>query len=135
MKTPKMLLEFAVLMFSLAIGSILRLFAWRATGDKSIRSPGSEREFAVVNGAESDSEPYPFIYVLEDGSARELHRREREYLETPFIGADGARPYVKWRYGQKNGWGNVRGFLRRTKLPNRILIGPAPVEDPSIDSD
>ena len=31
--------------------------------------------------------PYPYVYVLADGSARELHENERKYLETEFSGA------------------------------------------------
>jgi len=46
---------------------------------------------------------------------------------------DGARPYVKWRYGQKDGWGEIKGFLRRAKLPKRIAIVATPLDDPLSD--
>jgi len=35
-------------------------------------------------------EPYPYVHVNADGSARELHPSERRYLETEFKGGDGA---------------------------------------------
>ncbi len=40
-------------------------------------------------------EPYRYIYVNADGSARELHAGERDYLETEFTGGDGAAPHIK----------------------------------------
>ena len=39
-----------------------------------------------------------FVYVEEDGSARELSAEERDYLNTEFQGADGGRPYIKCWY-------------------------------------
>jgi len=76
------------------------------------------------------TEPYLYVYVNADGSARELHPNERRYLETPFSGGDGARPYIKDSYSQKNGWGEIKGFLERSKLPTGTHIAPPPAEDP-----
>jgi len=76
-------------------------------------------------------QPYPYIYVNADGSARELHPNERTYLDTPFQGADGARPYIKSQYSQKNGWGELSGYLKRSKLPPGTQLHPAPLDDPS----
>jgi len=42
-------------------------------------------------------EPYRYVHVEADGSARELHPSERRYLETEFKGGDGAAPYIKAR--------------------------------------
>jgi hypothetical protein len=114
---------------------MLRLFGWRPQRKGTIRSlfPSKPEGFAIVSPEQSDRQPYPYVQVNNDGSARELHKSEREYLETPFFGADGARPYVKWRYTQKNGWGELGGFLKRTKLPKRVHIAPAPVEEPKQD--
>jgi hypothetical protein len=39
-----------------------------------------------------------FVYVHDDGSARELTTHEAEYLATAFDPADGGRPYIKTRY-------------------------------------
>ena len=74
---------------------------------------------------------YPYIYVNADGTARELHANERTWLETPFTLGDGGMPHVKDDYADRNGWGEIRGYLERCKLPDGILVQPAPAEDPS----
>ena len=86
---------------------------------------------AVVGENEAGANPYPYIYVNADGSARELHQDERQYLETRFSSMDGARPYMKSSYPQKNGWGKIEGFLRRSQLPREIEIHPMPAENPN----
>jgi hypothetical protein len=62
--------------------------------------------------------------------ARELHPNERQYLETEFLPGDGAAPSVKDSYAAHNGWGETRGYLERSKLPNGMPIQEAPKEDP-----
>jgi hypothetical protein len=84
----------------------------------------------VVNRKQAARDPYPYLYVNADGSARELHPNERKYLETPFQGGDGARPYEKRSYSQKDGWGELAGFLKRSKLPPGSPVGPAPEQEP-----
>ncbi|MGC1354440.1 MAG: hypothetical protein WA851_01370 [Xanthobacteraceae bacterium] len=79
----------------------------------------------------STAGPYPYIYVNPDGTARELHANERVYLETPFKVGDGNTPYIKIDYDARDGWGEIRGYLGRSKLPQDIPIQPAPVEDPT----
>jgi hypothetical protein len=74
---------------------------------------------------------YPYVYVNADGTARELHPNERQYLETEFVLGDGGAPYVKSSYADLNGWGEIRGFLERAKLPEGMPIQDAPKEDPS----
>ncbi len=73
-----------------------------------------------------DDQLFPYVWVNPDGSAREVHPNERILLETPFQGGDGGRPYIKSRYSQKNGWGELEGFLKRSKLPRGTEIHPAP---------
>ena len=75
--------------------------------------------------------PYPYVYVNADGSAQELHPADRAYLETEFEGADGARPYIKSNYRQRDGWGEISGYLRRSKLPAGTRVLSAPVENPN----
>ena len=135
MKTLEQIFLVVVVILLLPFVLILRLFGWRPQGQNTIQSlfPGKPEGFAIVSPEESDRQPYPYVKVNNEGSARELHKAEREYLETPFFGADGGRPYVKWRYKQKNGWGELGGFLKRTKLPKRIDIASAPVEEPKQD--
>jgi len=103
----------------------------RITSGRTKTSAGrSAFLFAVATFDEVGVEPYAYIYVNADGSARELHASEREFLETPFHPADGGRPYLKSSYAQKNGWGEITGFMRRSKLPHGTDIGPAPSENP-----
>jgi hypothetical protein len=37
---------------------------------------------------------------------------------------------VKDSYAQRNGWGEISGFLKRSKLPHGTEIFAAPEEDP-----
>lgn len=73
---------------------------------------------------------YEYVYVEVDGTARELHADERTYLETEFHGADGARPYIKSSYKQRDGWGELSGYLKRSKVPVGTSIKPAPAQNP-----
>jgi hypothetical protein len=82
-------------------------------------------------GRTPSERPYPFIFVEADGTARELHAGEREYLETEFEGADGARPYIKGKYQQRDGWGALSGYMKRSKLPAGTSVSQAPLDDPS----
>jgi hypothetical protein len=94
-----------------AIGGLAAWYAWMV---RSRRRP----------------EPgYDYVMVLEDGEAREVTLDEREYLETEFSPADGARPYIKFRYESVDGWGSLAGFLLRRQLPARIGIRSADTED------
>ncbi len=86
--------------------------------------------YAIVSEDEAKKSPYPYLYVNDDGTARELHRSERSYLETSFNPFDGNRPFVKDTYEQKNGWGNLHGFCHRSKIPVSVKISPAPLDDP-----
>jgi|SRR5579862_7036449 len=65
-----------------------------------------------------------FVYVEDDGSARELTATERDYLNTEFQGADGARPYIKYRYASLTPDRRLRGFLLRRKLPRHMDVKP-----------
>ena len=47
--------------------------------------------------------PYRYVYVIADGTARELHASERQYLETEFSGGDGVMPYIKSSYSERDG--------------------------------
>jgi len=78
-----------------------------------------------------NAESCRYVYVNEDGTARELHPNERQYLETEFLPGDGAAPHVKRSYAERNGWGEIRGFLERSKLPQGTPIRDAPKQDPS----
>jgi hypothetical protein len=73
---------------------------------------------------------YPYVYINADGTARELHAGERAWLETEFKGGDGAMPYIKDSYEERNGWGELNGYLKRTALPAGTPVADAPAEDP-----
>jgi hypothetical protein len=75
--------------------------------------------------------PYPYVYVNDDGTVRELHQSECTYLETPFHPFDGAQPYIKSSYDKKDGRGSIGGFCLRSKIPSNADILEAPLEDPS----
>ena len=72
------------------------------------------------------------VYINDDGSARELSETEKKYVDTEFSPLDGARPYTKTRYEQRNGWGNLSGFLQRKDVPvDGMPINLAPSETAS----
>lgn len=71
------------------------------------------------------SEPgFEFVYVNQDGSARELSPGERAYLATQFSGGDGGRPYIKASYESRDGWGSLSGFIKRRSVPAKITVEP-----------
>jgi hypothetical protein len=73
---------------------------------------------------------YPYVYINADGTARELHADERAWLDTEYKGGDGAMPNVKDSYDERNGWGELNGYLARTALPAGMPVADAPAESP-----
>jgi hypothetical protein len=71
------------------------------------------------------------VYINDEGSARELSETEKKYVDTEFSPLDGARPHIKTRYEQRNGWGNLSGFLQRKEVPVGMRINLAPSETTS----
>ena len=77
----------------------------------------------VLQAARSPAEARErFVYVQDDGSARELTPDEGKYLSTAFDPADGARPYIKHRYDALTPDGRQCGFLMRKQLPSHIVV-------------
>jgi hypothetical protein len=113
----------------LALGAAVLAWSVRRAGKTG--RPVHLDGYAIVEKGRSSVDPYPYIYVNGDRSARELTQNERDYLETRFQPGDGGRPYVKRNYSQKNGWGEAAGFLKRSHLPKEIAIQAAPAENPS----
>ena len=68
------------------------------------------------------------VYINEDGSARELTEADKRYVDTEFSALDGARPYIKSHYSQRTALGEIRGYLPRSDVPERVPIKPAPSE-------
>ena len=67
---------------------------------------------------------FEFVYVNQDGSARETSPEERAYLSEDFDGGDSGRPYIKTSYESRDGWGSQSGFIRRRLVPASIPIVP-----------
>ena len=65
---------------------------------------------------------FEYIYVEDDGSARELDAQEREYLTTKVHGGDGNRPYIKTQYESLTPDARLCGYLRRRQLPKDVSI-------------
>jgi hypothetical protein len=87
--------------------------------------------YVVVDTAAASLEPYPYVFVEDDGSVRELHSEERKYLETPFSPFDGGRPYTKEDYRSRDGWKSIKGFCLRAKIPDGMHIAAAPNSNPN----
>jgi hypothetical protein len=85
----------------------------------------------LVSRSEAHQDPYPYVYVTDDGTVRELHQAERDYLQTPFYPYDGDRPYVKVDFDSRDGWGNLKGFCLRSVIPGNLPIASAPADDPN----
>jgi hypothetical protein len=64
-----------------------------------------------------------YVYVNEDGTARELHPNERQYLETEFLPGDGAAPHVKRSYTERNGWVKSGASSRDRNSPRERPYG------------
>jgi hypothetical protein len=104
----------------------------RALLFRSIRKPAAQpKGHAIVSADEAARDPYPYIVVNDDGTARELHAAERAYLEQAFIPFDGARPYLKTDFEARDGSGSVKGFLDRSKLPIGLFVASAPANNPN----
>ena len=65
---------------------------------------------------------FKFIYVNDDGTARELTKDEQDYLTEKFEPTDGGRPNIKFNYDDKTPDGKMRGFLLRRQLPPGIKV-------------
>lgn len=88
------------------------------------RVAGARKRAAMADGSYARR----FVYIENDGTARELHSSEQAYFNTTFPGPDG--PYWKRSYSQRDGWGEIGGFLERSKLPPGHAVAPAPQEKP-----
>jgi hypothetical protein len=109
---------------------VIATMVWIARRSSRITKRDGRLLYSVVDRDQAKVVPYPYVYVNADGSARELHPDERNLLEAPFHPADGARPYVKSDYSQKNGWSEITGFLERSKLPSGAQLLAAPEKAP-----
>lgn len=65
---------------------------------------------------------FDFVYIEIDGTVRELHSDEQDYLTTDFLPNDGGRPYVKSNYNEEMPDGKISGYIRRRRVPKGIII-------------
>ena len=65
---------------------------------------------------------YLYVYVNSDGSVREVTTLEKIHLQIKFPFGDGAAPYIKSSYSEKNNGGDLRGYCLRNAIPNNISI-------------
>ena len=72
-----------------------------------------------------DDGGFEYIYVDDDGAARELTDAEKQRVGADFERGDSRRPYTKLRYESHDDQGRRRGFLKRRQLPDGVPIeGP-----------
>ena len=69
---------------------------------------------------------FDYIYVDDNGDARELSPAEREYASTALFPNEDADQFIKPRYESLTREGRLRGYLKRRQLPRQITVGPAP---------
>lgn len=91
---------------------------------------GKWEEFRIVSSEEARMEPYPYVYVTDDGAVHELADEQREHLETFFHPFDGLRPYIKSSFDSTNGWGNQGGFCQRSMIPDDVMVIKEPFKRP-----
>ena len=78
-----------------------------------------EKSFATVSENEAREIPFPYVYIQNDGSHRELEENEKLYLQKKFHLVDGNRPYVKMYGEQRTADGKLNGFCKRTNLKKK----------------
>jgi hypothetical protein len=83
------------------------------------------------SGAATPKPSEVLVWINADGSARELADAEKKYVDTEFSPFDGARPYIKSHHAQRNGWGELSGYLQRKEVPDGVPIDLAPSDQPA----
>jgi hypothetical protein len=69
---------------------------------------------------------FDYVYVDDDGSARELNTEEDELVTTTLFPGDDMHFFIKPRYESLSPDGRLSGYLRRTRLPHNAFVGPPP---------
>jgi hypothetical protein len=67
---------------------------------------------------------FDYVYVDDNGNARELNAAEEEYVTTAIFPNDDGDQYIKPRYESLIRDGRLGGYLRRRQLPGQIPVGP-----------
>lgn len=96
---------FGLLLIVAWFGGLIVYFRWKGRSRRP-KEPGFE-----------------YVYVNQDGSARELSPDEQRFLSEKFPFGDSGRPYIKINYESVDGWGSLSGFIRRRCVPSHVNIG------------
>lgn len=83
---------------------------------------GVVRQVQLRAARTADDARAAFVFVEDDGSARELTAHEAEVLATSFDATDGNRPYIKRRYDSRTPTGRLSGFLPQSELPTGFPV-------------
>lgn len=79
----------------------------------------------AMRSRRADDGGFEYVYVDDDGLARELTDAEKRRLGAEYARDDSRRPYIKLRYESRDDLGRRRGFLKRRQLPADVPIeGP-----------
>jgi hypothetical protein len=68
---------------------------------------------------------FDYVYVDDDGNARELNAEEEDYVTTALFPDDEERFQIKPRYESQTPDGRLRGYLKRRRLPRKLAVAPA----------
>ncbi len=69
---------------------------------------------------------FDYVYIGDDGNARELTAAEREYVTTALFPDGDADQFIKPRYESLTRDGRMRGYLRRRQVTQRLPVVPPP---------
>jgi hypothetical protein len=69
---------------------------------------------------------FDYVYIDDNGNARELNTAEEEYVTTALFLDDDAEFFIKPRYESLNPKGGLRGYLRRRQLPRGLRLSRYP---------
>ena len=72
---------------------------------------------------------FDYVYIDDNGEARELNADEDEYLSTALF-LDDAELNIKPRYGSLTPTGAMHGYLKRRQLPRWVPIAATPSQEP-----
>ncbi len=92
----------------------------------------NKKDSKYVLVSENDiKDPYPYVFIEENGEVRELHPRERRFFEMPMYPTDGSVPHIKKSYYHRDRYGSISGCCRRSKIPSHLVIQGPPEKDPT----
>jgi hypothetical protein len=67
---------------------------------------------------------FRFVYVNQDGSARELSPEEQRCITQEISSGDSGGTYIKSSCESLDGWGSQSGCIARRRVPISVVIHP-----------